>query len=75
MIKQYDARGLKCPIPVLKARKLIRDLAPGDILEIDATDPGAPKDFAHFCEVTGHKLLEGSEPEPGVFRIGVEVVG
>ena len=73
MIHPFDARGLKCPIPVLKARKLIKALAPGDILEIDATDPGAPKDFAHFCEVTGHRLLAGSEPEPGVFRIRVEV--
>jgi len=75
MIRQYDARGLKCPIPVLKARKLIKELSPGDILEVDATDPGAPKDFAHFCDVTGNKLLDGSEPEPGVFRIRVEVVG
>jgi tRNA 2-thiouridine synthesizing protein A len=75
MIRQFDARGLKCPIPVLKARKLIKELQPGDILEVDATDPGAPKDFAHFCDVTGNKLLDGSEPEPGVFRIRVEVVG
>jgi tRNA 2-thiouridine synthesizing protein A len=75
MIKTFDARGMKCPLPVLKARKLIKELKAGDILEVDATDPGAPKDFAHFCEVTGNKLLEGSEPEPGVFRIRVEVVG
>lgn len=75
MIKTFDAKGMKCPLPVLKARKLIKELQPGDILEVDATDPGAPKDFAHFCEVTGNKLLEGSEPEPGVFRIRVEVVG
>lgn len=75
MIHKYDARGLKCPIPVLKARKLIKELAAGDILEVDATDLGAPKDFVHFCAVTGHKLLNGSEPEPGVFRIRIEIVG
>lgn len=75
MIHKFNARGLKCPIPVLKARKLIKELAPGDVLEVDATDPGAPKDFEHFCEVTGNKLLDGGEPEPGVYRIRVEVVG
>ncbi len=75
MIRRYDARGLKCPIPVLKARKLIKELAVGDILEVDTTDCGAPKDFAHFCDMTGHKLLDDSEPERGVFRIRIEIVG
>jgi tRNA 2-thiouridine synthesizing protein A len=73
MTRIFDAKGMKCPLPVLKARKLIRDLAPGDILEIHATDPGAPKDFAHFCETTGHKLVESTEAD-GVFVIKVACV-
>jgi tRNA 2-thiouridine synthesizing protein A len=73
MIRQYDARGLKCPIPVLKARKLIKELANGDVLEIHATDPGAPGDFKHFCETTGHRLLDSTEAD-GVYVIRIESV-
>jgi tRNA 2-thiouridine synthesizing protein A len=73
MNRNFDARGLKCPLPVLKARRLIRELAVGDVLVIDATDPGAPKDFMHFCEATGHQLLDSMEPEPGLFRIRIAV--
>ena len=71
MTRIFDAKGMKCPLPVLKARKLLRDLAPGDILEIHATDPGAPKDFVHFCDTTGHKLVDSAEAD-GVFVIKVE---
>jgi tRNA 2-thiouridine synthesizing protein A len=73
MAKIFDARGMKCPLPVLKARRLLRELAPGEILEIQATDPGAPADFAHFCETTGHRLLERAERD-GLFIIRLEVV-
>ena len=41
-----DARGMKCPLPVLKARKLMKDLTNGDVLEVHATDPGAPASLA-----------------------------
>ena len=51
-----DARGLKCPLPVLKARKRLNGLASGAVLTVLATDPAAPKDFAAFCEATGHTL-------------------
>ena len=69
-----DARGLLCPLPVLKARKILKGLKPGEVLEIQATDPGAPKDFEHFCKMTGDILLEQRE-EAGVFflRIGKPV--
>ena len=63
-----DARGLKCPLPVLRARKAMKDVAAGDLLKILATDPGAPKDFVHFCETTGHELVESSESE-GVYSL------
>jgi tRNA 2-thiouridine synthesizing protein A len=56
-----DARGLKCPLPVLRARKAMQRLAPGDVLDVRATDPGAVKDFQAFCEATGHELLESRE--------------
>lgn len=72
MAKIFDARGMKCPLPVLKARRLIRDMAPGEILEIQATDPGAPADFAHFSETTGNRLVETRE-EGGLFIIRLEV--
>jgi tRNA 2-thiouridine synthesizing protein A len=62
-----DARGLKCPIPVLRARKAIRGIGPGEELEVLATDPGAVKDFHAFSEATGHELVEWRE-EDGEFR-------
>ena len=56
-----DAKGLKCPLPVLRARKAMKDVAPGGLLQVLATDPGAVKDFAHFCETTGHELIESKQ--------------
>ena len=56
-----DARGLKCPIPVLRARKAIRGLGKGEELEVLATDPGAVKDFQAFSEATGHELVDWQE--------------
>ena len=53
-----DAKGLACPLPVLKARKLLKSMLPGEILAIEATDPAASRDFAAFCESAGHQLLE-----------------
>ncbi len=59
-----DAKGLKCPLPVLKARKAMKEMKPGGILRVYATDPGAVKDFDHFCKTTGAHLLDCRE-EPG----------
>jgi tRNA 2-thiouridine synthesizing protein A len=63
-----DARGLKCPLPVLRARKAMKEVAVGALLKVLATDPGAPKDFQHFCETTGHELVDSSEAE-GVYSL------
>jgi tRNA 2-thiouridine synthesizing protein A len=63
-----DATGLKCPLPVLKARRRISEIASGEHLVVLADDPAAPLDFAHFCEVGGHQLLEQSEDEKGQLR-------
>ena len=66
-----DAKGLKCPLPGLKARKAMRDVPAGGVLRVIATDPGAAKDFEHFCKTTGHRLLAARE-EAGtlIFDIG-----
>jgi tRNA 2-thiouridine synthesizing protein A len=68
-----DATGLKCPLPVLKARKAMRDLPQGAVLRVIATDPGAPKDFEHFCRTTGHRLL-ATEEVSGRFAFDIEKV-
>jgi tRNA 2-thiouridine synthesizing protein A len=56
-----DARGLNCPLPILRAKKAIAGLGSGEILEIIATDPGSVKDFEAFCNQTGNELLDTSE--------------
>ena len=63
-----DATGLLCPLPVLKARRALKPLVAGAVLEVLATDPGATKDFEHFCATTGCELLEASEQPGGVLR-------
>jgi tRNA 2-thiouridine synthesizing protein A len=65
-----DAKDLMCPLPVLRARKAMKMLSPGDILEIEATDPGSVRDFPAFCEATGNRLLSTAQNGPVfVFRI------
>ena len=58
---ELDARGLNCPLPILRAKKSINELAPGQVLRIVATDPGSVKDFEAFSKQTGNELLESSE--------------
>jgi tRNA 2-thiouridine synthesizing protein A len=55
-----DVKGLNCPLPVLKARKALKDLPPGATLQVLATDPGAVKDFEAFCRATGNELVASS---------------
>lgn len=54
---QIDARGLNCPLPVLKAQKRLKSMTPGTSLEILADDPKAPEDFREFAQSSGHELL------------------
>jgi tRNA 2-thiouridine synthesizing protein A len=70
-----DATGLLCPLPVLKARRALRDVKPGGILEVLATDPGAVKDFEHFCQTTGCELIESGEEAGGVLRFRLKKPG
>ena len=62
-----DAKGLNCPLPILKAKKALKAVPDGGTLEILATDPGAVADFQAFCRATGNELLEHSE-DGGVYR-------
>jgi len=58
---ELDARGLNCPLPILRAKKSINDLTDGQIIKILATDPAAINDFTSFCKQTGNELLESQE--------------
>lgn len=52
-----DAKGLNCPLPILRAKKAIKEMSAGQVLEIQATDPGSVKDFEAFCRSTGNEML------------------
>ncbi len=58
--QEVDARGLSCPLPILRAKKALNRLASGQILKIMATDPGSVKDFEAFANQTGNELLDSS---------------
>ena len=55
---QVDARGLSCPMPIVKTAQAVRPLAPGALVEVLATDPGSVKDFVAWSRATGHELVE-----------------
>ena len=59
--KELDARGLSCPLPILKTKKALNDLASGQVLKILATDPGSVKDMQAFANQTGNPLLSSTE--------------
>jgi tRNA 2-thiouridine synthesizing protein A len=58
---EVDARGLNCPMPILKAKKGMRDLQPGQVMHIIATDSGAANDFPLFCKQSGNELVDSSQ--------------
>lgn len=66
-----DARGLRCPVPVLRARERLRTLAPGRTLELLGDDPLITLDVPAFCAQEGHELLESVEETPGVWRLTI----
>jgi tRNA 2-thiouridine synthesizing protein A len=59
--KELDARGLNCPLPILRAKKALAELTSGQVLRIIATDPGSVKDFQAFAKQTGNELLSSAE--------------
>lgn len=69
MTDVLDARGLKCPLPVLKARRALKAMPAGAVLEVLADDPAAPADFRSFCQTAGCSLETTSEGPAWRFRI------
>jgi len=69
-----DTRGYNCPLPVLKTRRAMRDLALGDTLTVLATDPASVIDFKHYCNTTGNELVSWSEDD-GVFTYVIRRTG
>jgi tRNA 2-thiouridine synthesizing protein A len=59
--KELDAKGLSCPLPILKTKKALNDLASGQVLKVIATDPGSVKDMQAFSKQTGNPLLSSVE--------------
>ncbi|MGQ0662844.1 MAG: sulfurtransferase TusA family protein [Pseudomonadota bacterium] len=69
-ITTLDTKGLNCPLPVLRAKKAIKDLPTGSVLQILSTDPGSIKDFEAYCRSTGNQLLD-SKQEGGVYIFNI----
>ncbi len=59
--KELDARGLNCPLPILKTKKSLADMAAGQVLKVIATDPGSIKDMQAFANQTGNTLVSSTE--------------
>jgi tRNA 2-thiouridine synthesizing protein A len=59
--KELDARGLNCPLPILRTKKTLAELTGGQVLKIVSTDPGSVKDFQAFAKQTGNELLSSTE--------------
>ena len=68
-----DAKGLNCPLPILKAKKALKDVPAGGTLEVLATDPGSVADFQAFCRTTGNELLESTQTS-GTYRFLIKRV-
>ena len=64
--KELDVRGMNCPLPILRTKKMLNDMTTGEVLKVMATDPGSVKDFQAFCKQTGNTLLS-SETADQVF--------
>jgi len=67
---ELDARGLNCPLPILRAKKSINAMNAGQVLRIIATDPGSVKDFEAFCKQTGNELLATSQ-DSGEYQFNI----
>lgn len=65
--QRVDAKGLSCPMPIVRTAQAMKTVSQGDCLEVLATDPGSVKDFAAWAKTTGHELVESSS-EGGVYR-------
>ena len=66
--KEVDARGLNCPRPILRAKKALAEMQPGQVLHVLATDPGSSKDFAAFARQTGNELVSQADLPDNAFE-------
>lgn len=71
----FDARGLTCPLPVLRAAKLLKRMPAGGVLLVEATDPASWRDFHSFCDQTGHVMVSAGEGNDCVFRYKIRRAG
>ncbi|MCG7217219.1 sulfurtransferase TusA family protein [Paenibacillus mucilaginosus] len=69
--QMLDAKGLACPMPIIRTRKAMQELAAGQVLEVHATDKGAKSDLAAWAKSGGHRLLEDRE-EDGVLKFWIQ---
>ena len=74
MDTELDTSGLKCPLPVLKAKRALRAMEAGEEITVTATDPTTMFDFPEYCANSGHALLEASE-SGGIFRFRIRKLG
>lgn len=74
MRRELDARYLLCPMPVIRVQTAAADLAPGDVLEVRATDPGALHDIPAWCRVHGHEVLDTTTGD-GEVRVTLRIGG
>jgi tRNA 2-thiouridine synthesizing protein A len=61
--RELDARGLNCPLPILKTKKALAEMASGEVLRVQATDPGSVRDFQAFAKQTGNELVSQSQDD------------
>ncbi len=65
MDRELDVKGLRCPLPVIKTRLALNEMAVGDVVTVMATDPASNIDIRHLCNITGHEMIDASQ-EDGV---------
>ena len=65
--RKLDLKQLSCPLPIVETARAIREVGPGELIEVEATDPGSVPDFTAWCQTTGNELVESTRAE-GVFR-------
>lgn len=75
MSEVLDAKGLRCPLPVLKTRRAMQRIAVGEELKVLATDPASRIDIRHYCNTTGHKLVSAEEDADGVLTYVIRRTG
>lgn len=69
-----DFKGLSCPLPIVKTAKAMKEMRPGDLVEVLATDPGSVPDFAAWCRSTGNELVTSGDQD-GVYRYVIRKKG